>query len=218
MNDRTTHAQAQMLAQLGGPDQYGVLLVAQVGGTPNELQFIVETARYDAAAGGLRPQGDYIVRALGVFEHRVHLGVFEAMAFHSEHPLLLWYNTPRTAVQFAGKPADVHELVLDIYQAYVSTFGPWRNVAEIGRILNTQMPLVDLLMSGAGLLGTMPKPLAERMLRVLAHHQIGGSLAEAPFEAADEHGRSRLAKALIMDSSAVVALDFSVEAMGSGRG
>lgn len=209
---------ANLLAELGAETQYGVLLVAQVGGAPNELQLIVETAEYDAAVQGLRPQHNYIIRALGVREHRLQLGVFASLAFATEHPLLYHYNTPLVAVQFEGKAADIHELVLDVYQAYVSTFGPWRNLAEIGGDLNPSLPLVDLLRTGEGLLGTMPKPLAERMGRVLVHHGLRASLSEqADFESEDEHGRSRMMQVLLLDNSALVALDFSVERMGTAK-
>lgn len=209
---------ARLLAELGGENQVGVLLIAQMGGAPNEMQLIVETAEYDADAQGLRPRGNYIIRALGVREHRLHLGVFGGLQFLHEHPLLLHHNTPRTAVHFEGKPADVNELVLDIYQAYVSTFGTWRTLVDMGRDLNPSQPLVNLLQAGFGLLGTMPKPVAERMSRVLAHHGMRASLAEdATFSITDEHGRSRLSQVLVLDESAIVALDFSVERMRPGK-
>ena len=37
----------QLVSELQGEQDYGVLLVAQMGGVPNELQLIVETAQYD---------------------------------------------------------------------------------------------------------------------------------------------------------------------------
>lgn len=205
----------QLLSQLEGERQYGVLLVTQMGGVPNEIQLMVETAEFDEEAQGLRPQGNYIIRALGVREHRITLGVFGSLKFLDEHPLLYHHNTPRVAVHFDGKPKDMNELVLDISQAYVSTFGPWRHLVEMDDDLNRTKPLVDLLTAGYGLLGTMPKPLAERMARVLAHHNVNASLAEdTSFETEDEHGRSKLVKLLLIDHSYVIALDFSVEQLG----
>ena len=205
----------QLLSQLEGERQYGVLLVTQMGGVPNEIQLMVETAEFDEEAQGLRPQGNYIIRALGVREHRITLGVFGSLKFLDDHPLLYHHNTPRVAVHFDGKPKDMNELVLDISQAYVSTFGPWRHLVEMDDDLNRTKPLVDLLTAGYGLLGTMPKPLAERMARVLAHHNVNASLAEdASFETEDEHGRSKLVKLLLIDHSYVIALDFSVEQLG----
>ena len=205
----------QLISELQGEQDYGVLLVAQMAGVPNEIQLIVETARYDAAAEGLRPQHDYVIRVLGVREHRVNLGVFGRLTFTDDHPLLYHHNTPRVAVYFDGKADDVNDLVLDISQAYVSTFGQWRHLVDMAEDVNRALPLVELFSSGYGLLGTMPKPLAERMAKVLAHHGVGHSLTEdSSFDTQDEHGRSRLAKLLLIDQSYFIALDFSVEQMG----
>lgn len=205
----------QLLSRLEGDQQYGVLLVTQMGGVPNEVQLVVETADYDDTVQGLRPTGDYIIRALGVREHRISVGVFAHLRFLDDHPLLYHHNTPRVAVHFNGRPENVNELVLDVSQAYVSTFGPWRHLIEMEDDLNRSRPLVDLLTAGYGLLGTMPKPLAERMGRVLAHHGMNPSLSEdATFETVDDHGRSKLLKLLLLDQSYVIALDFSVEQMG----
>ena len=210
-------AREQLLDELQGEHDYGVLLMAQMGGVPNELQFIVETARYDEAAQGLRPQHDYTIRALGVREHRFSLGVFGRLSIVAEHPLLYHHNTPRVALYFDGKAANVNELVLDISQAYVSTFGQWRHLVDMAEDINRAMPMVDLLESSYGLLGTMPKPLALRLEKVLGHHEVGCTLSEdASFETTDEHGRSRLAKLLLIDQSYVIALDFSIERMGGG--
>ncbi len=205
----------QLIGELQGERDYGVLLVAQMGGIPNEIQLIIETAKYDENAQGLRPQHDYIIRALGVREHRVNLGVFGRISFTDDHPLLYHYNTPRVAVHFDGKAENINELVLDISQVYVSTFGQWRHLVDMADDINRSVPMVDLLKSGYGLLGTMPKPLAERMARVLAHHGVTATLSEETgFEIEDEHGRSKLAKLLLLDHSFVIALDFSVEQMG----
>jgi hypothetical protein len=205
----------QLISELQGEQDYGVLLVAQMGGVPNELQLIVETAKYDASVEGLRPQHDYTIRVLGVREHRVNLGVFGSLSLSDDHPLLYHHNTPRVAIYFNGKPDDVNELVLDISQAYVSTFGRWRHLVDMADDINRTVPMVDLLNSGYGLLGTMPRPLAERMAKVLTHHNIAYNLTEdASFEATDDHGRSKLAKLLLIDQSYFIALDFSVELMG----
>ena len=204
----------QLLSELGAEKDYGIFLAIQVGGAPNELQLFIETAQYDEQAQGLRPRNQYLIRALGVHEHRVSVGVFARLAFLDDHPLLYHHNTPKVEVYFEGKPQDVNELVLDISQAHASTFGPLRHlVADINR----GKPLVDLLNSGGGMLGEMPKPLAERMAKVLAHHNLKATLIEdEAFAAQDEHGRSRLSKLLAIDDSYVVALDFSVEQMGKG--
>lgn len=209
---------AKLLSELQAEQDYGVLLLTQIGGAPNELQMIVETAVYDEAAQGLRPRGAYAIRVLGVREHRATLGVFGTLKFLDEHPLLFHHNTPRTAVHFDGKAKSIYELVLDISQAYVSTFGRWRNIIDQHDDINNAMPLVDLLATGYGMLGTMPKPLAERISKVLAHHGVRATLSEdANFSATDEHGRSKFAKLLLIDTSYVIALDFSVDQVGAPR-
>lgn len=205
----------QLLNDLKGERDYGVLLVAQMGGVPNELQFVIETAEYDDTVKGLRPRRNYVVRALGVREHRISVGLFGRLSFTDEHPILYHHNAPRVAIHFDGKPASINEMIVDISQTYITTFGPWRNVAEMGEDLNRAMPMVKLLETGFGLLGIMPKPLAQRMAKVLEHHKVKYSLSEeANFESVDEHGRSRMAKALLVDFGYVVAMDFSVEEMG----
>lgn len=206
-----------MLDELGGTADYGILLLGQIGGVPNEIQLLIETAVYDDAAQGLRPRHTYAVRALGVREQRLSLGVFGRLQFLTEHPLLVHHNTPLAAVHFSGHPAHVEDLTLDISQAYVSTFGPWRHLIEQADDLNRSAPLVELLQAGAGQLGIMPLPLAERLARVLEHHGLTASVAqETEFAAEDEHGRSRLLQLLLIDQSYVIALDFSVEVVGKG--
>ena len=201
----------QLIDDLQGEEDYGIFLAAQMGGAPSELQLIIQTARFDEAAQGLRPRRQYVVRILGVLEHRVSLGVFGRFFIADEHPILYHHNLPRVEVHFEGKPADVNELVLDIHQAYVTTFGPWR---ELASDVNRSEPLVNLLTSGSGILGTMPQPAAERMARVLEHHGMTATLDQHSRDSEDEHGRSRMLKLLGIDDSYFVALDFSVEEMG----
>lgn len=201
----------RLLEDLSHEHGYGVLLVAQMGGVPNELQLLIQTAEYDANVEGLRERRRYIVRALGVREHKLSLGLFGRLAFLDDHPLLYHHNTPTAGVFFRGHVAQVADVVLDLSQAHASTFGPWRPLAND---INRAAPLVDLLASGGGLIGEMPQPAAERMVKVLAHHGIEHKLIEQTnFETVDEHGRSRLAHLLLIDEGYVIALDFSVEFM-----
>lgn len=206
----------QLLSELQGDQHYGILLAAQMGGVPEEIQLLFETAVYDERANGLRPRGNYIVRALGVREHRVSLGLFNQLGWHDDHPLLYHHNTAPVALHFEGSPADAGALTLDISQAYATTFGPWRHLTDYHSGLNRSQLLVDLLASGEGLLGVMPLPLAERIAKVLAHHGMTAHLAQDPdYATHDEHGRSRLARLLLIDDGYVIALDFSVEQMGA---
>jgi hypothetical protein len=201
-----------LLSDLKGENGVGVLLAAQMGGTPNELQLMVQTGQFDPVKQGIRPRRQFTIRAIGVEEHRLSLGLFGALFFADEHPILYHHNLPRAAIHFTGTPADVHELVLDIHQAWVSTFGPWR---ELIADINHETPLTTLLKSGAGQLGIMPRPAAERMSRVLAHHGMQTRLEPIDrYEDSDEHGRSRLYKLMGIDDSYLIALDYTVDEMG----
>ncbi|MBI5668675.1 MAG: hypothetical protein HZC41_11770 [Chloroflexi bacterium] len=203
----------QLFNDLKGENSYGIFLAAQMGGVPNELQLIIQTARYDDAAQGLREGNAYIIRVLGVREHRITLGIFGNLfvASGEDHPILFHHNTPRVTLHFEGTARDIPELVLDIHQAYVLTFGPWR---ELAGDINRSQPLVNLLASGKGTLGSFPRPAAERLAKVLRHHGLSLTTDEEPFEAEDEHGRSRLMTLLGVGDSYFVALDYTVEQMG----
>ena len=205
----------QLMQETVGEHNFGVLLTLQMSGVPNEVQLIIETAEYDPQRQGLKPKQAYIVRALGVREHMGSVGMFARLLFVDDHPLLLHHNTPKTSIYFTCTPEDVNALVLDISQAYVLAFGGWRHMTDPTDDINRAMPLVDLLQTGDGILGVMPKPAAERIGRVLEHHGLAVRLVEdTTFAAQDEHGRSRLAKLLLIDDSYFIALDFSVEYLG----
>ena len=202
----------RLIDELQGPDDVGVLLMAQMGGVPNELQLFIQAAVYDEAAQGLRDKNGYMVRVLGVQEHRMSLGLFGSMFMADEHPILLHHNDPKLVVHFEGQASDINELVLDIHQAHASTFGPWR---ELAGDINWDQPLVDLLKSGGGVLGTMPKTAAEHMVRVFEHHGMSAHLeGVSERDDTDEHGRSTLWKLLGIGDSYFVALDFTVDVMG----
>jgi len=201
-----------LLSEVNGDDEVGILLLAQLGGVPNELQLFIQTAMYDDAVKGLRDRSNYIIRVLGVREHRLSLGIFGTLFFSEAHPILLHHNEPKTDVYFEGQPEDNNALVLDLIQAHASTFGPWR---EFAGDLNREIPLSDLLKRGEGRLGTMPRSAAERMQRVLAHHGMQSRLdSDDARESTDEHGRSTQWKLLGIGDSYFVALDFAVDTMG----
>lgn len=203
----------KLLSDLAGEHDVGILLIAQMGGVPNELQLIIQTAQYDEAVQGLRERGGYIIRVMSVREHRLSLGLFGKLFFADEHPILLHHNEPTVQVHFEGQPKDVNELVLDIHQAHATTFGPWR---ELAQNINREKPLADLLASGGGLLGQMPKTAALRMARVFEHHHMQAHLvgADAEKPKTDDHGRSTQWQLLGVGDSYFVALDFVVDSMG----
>lgn len=201
----------QLFQELEGEDRFGVLLLAQLDAVPETLQLIVTTTRLDPVTGGFRDIGQYIVRAIGVAEHRLTLGLFTTTIIRQDHPLLHQYNTAPVGLFFRGQPDDVNALFGDVMQAYASTFGPWRQPPTY---LNTSKPLLSLLASGGDLIGQMPTPLAENLAKALESHGLETRAIAEPTETEDEHGRSRLRNVLLMDESYIVAFDFTVEILG----
>ncbi len=195
----------QLLDELKGENDYGVLLMVQMDGVPDTLQAIIATTQYDDSASGLRDKHQYIVRAVGVKEHQVSVGMFKSLKLMDDHPLSYAYNTTPVALFFRGTPKDTNELVLDLFQGYASTFGPWRQIPEY---LNTSKPLVELLSGGGDLLGQMPLPLAERLQKVLEHHGLETKLVE------DKQTEPKM-KVLTLDESYIMALDFTIESFGN---
>lgn len=194
----------KLLNELAGEQDLGVLLMTQMDGVPDTIQVAITTTKFDSAVNGLREQTHYVIRCVGVREHQISVGLFHTIKIVDEHPLLYQYNEIPVGVFFRGKAQKPTELVLDVFQAHASTFGPWRHVPDY---LNTSKPLTDLLASEGDLVGEMPKPLAERMQKVLEHHQLETKLIEGKLEAP-------LVKALVMDESYVIAMDFTVEELG----
>jgi hypothetical protein len=202
----------QLLKDLEGDNAVGVLLLVQMDSVPETLQLVIATAEYDEKAGGLRDKTRYLIRAIGVQEHRASVGIFRTLEFSTDHPLLYQYNQTPAGVFFRGQAADPNALLVDMLQAYASTFGPWR---QIPQYLNTGKPLFSLLTSGGDLLGEMPKPLADRIVPVLEKHKLETKIIEgqSPLDS-DEHGRSQLMQALVIDDSYLVAIDFTVDILG----
>lgn len=205
----------QFFEDVRGEDRHAALLVTQVGGMPGELQAIIQIAQLDDEAGGLRPLRSYIVRALGVLDHRVvTLGTTVGdVSLSDDHPLLYEFVTAPTAVFFRGQPDDINATVLDIAQAHASTFGPWRHFPQY---LNVEQSLYALLASGGGLLGQMPQPFADEVLKVCQRHglethtQVGQPYVKAH---ANPMGQTEVL-ALLLGDSYFVAHAFSFEEMG----
>ena len=219
----------QFIEEINDENGYGVFLLSQMDAIPDTLQFVIATTEYDEEVDGLRDKSRYVVRALGVREHKISMGMFNKISFMEkvEHPLLYQYNTPPTAVFFRGKPDNVQELILDIFQGYASTFGNWRHIPQY---LNITKNLLDLLTSDGDLLGEMPKPLAQYLEKVFQKHDLETKLIEDMQELSThrkstdehehehehhhEHKHAPQMKLLMLDNSFVVALDFSVEELG----
>ncbi|GAB4314542.1 MAG: hypothetical protein Kow00117_06780 [Phototrophicales bacterium] len=198
----------QLMDEVNTEQGYGVFLMAQMDSAPDTLQFIIATTEFDETVNGLRDKHRYIVRCIGVQEHQIMLGMFKHISLHQkeEHPLLYQYNTTPVGLFFRGNPTNVNELILDVFQGYASTFGQWRHIPDY---LNVSKPLVDVFSSGGDLVGEMPKPLADRLDKILKHHQLETKIIEG-----ERHKEMPYMKALLLDESYVVAIDFSVDKLG----
>jgi hypothetical protein len=206
---------ARLLEDVAHADGHVATLVAQVGAAPNELQLVLETARLDVARGGLLPQNAYIVRALGVLEHRISgLGMTAGdLAIHEQHPLLGVYVEPVVAVFFRGQARDVPALVAAIVAAHRAVLGDWRPFPQF---LADEVPLAEHLAGGGGLLGQMPATLASEIVPLLV--AAGLEVKQAEEQAyVDRHDhpalRAQRPKALVIGESWVVAYDFAVDGM-----
>lgn len=209
----------ELIHFLQGEHNVGVLLMVQMGGVPEELQLIIQTATYDEKVGGLREKKAYIIRALGVKEHRTTVGIFGSLFFATDHPILYHHKSPLYKVEFKGTPQDPNELVLDIQAAYSATFGPWRDLAED---INREKPLYDLLQSGEGTLGTMPEQAANRMLKVFDHHNMLAHLDKVEDKRGtdpdDDHGEfSTELQLLGIDDSYFIGYSFMVDEMNARK-
>lgn len=201
----------QLIRELEGDNDVGVLFVAQMGKVPDEIQLIIQTAQYDADADDLRDRTTYLVRGFGVVEHRVTLGAFGSLFFAIQHPILYHHNAAQHEIRFEGIPADPNALLLDIQAAYSTTFGPWRSLTND---INTELPLFDLLKQGQGTLGELPLPIADLIMDVFEHHDLVATSIEISLERSDEpddDGHTERLKLLSLDDSYLVAHEFRVE-------
>ncbi len=122
----------------------------------------------------------------GVREMNLTERVVDSLAFLTEHPLLLEYNSPYEYLHFSSAPASPEEAVGRMYLAHQDLVGDWR---PLRRVLNqgigqAGLTLPDHLRSGWGMLAHGPSPvicaLAEavaplmRVYRNPEHHLNAG--------------------------------------------
>lgn len=205
----------QFFEDLQGENRQAALLVAQVGASPNELQLITQVAEYDDEVQGLRPIRTYVIRVLGVLEHRiVNFGTtVDKVSMESDHPLLYQYVQKPTALFFRGEVGNSDSLTVDILQAHAMTFRGWRDFPEY---MNTGQPMNTLFASGGGLLGQMPEALADNLIKVLEHHGLEHKITQdKPY--VKVHDNPALLQTplqvLIFGMSYFVAYGFSIEEM-----
>lgn len=205
----------QFFADLEGENRQAALLVAQVGASPNELQLIIQIAEFDESVQGLRPIRSYIIRVLGVLEHRlVNFGTtVNDVKIVEEHPLLYEYTQKPTAVFFRGAVENPDSVLMDIAQAHATIFYPWRHFPQY---LNMEQALSTLLESGGGLIGQMPAPLAEAVIKVLEHHKLEYKTADGePYIKLHDNPallQTKL-KVLLFGGSYFISYGFSIQEM-----
>lgn len=207
-------ARQQFLEDMSGDDRHAAILVAQVGGMPTELQLIVQTSEYISGEGGLKPLRTFIIRVNGVIEHRVvNLGMTAGdVQLTGDHPLLWQYTEKPAGVFFRGTPEDPHALGLALSQVYLDVFDMWRTFPNY---INTSQPLNELLTSGGGLLGQMPRPLADKVVPLLERHGLETKVIydESYIERAEGPMREQEMLALIFDDSYFISQMFTFELM-----
>ena len=201
---------ASILNEIAPENNLGVLLAAQMGGTPQEVQIILQTTEYHEEKDALRPTGQYIVRAIGVREHRLSVGLFGAMVLADANPLLFPHNEKILQVYFTGQPESIDALLIDINQLYAQTYGRYDPFRRMADELNPTMPLATLLSKERGFLGEMPEPFAITIGNVFERHGMKTNFIES-----DDHRPPEPFRLLVMDDSYLVAQMFSAEPMGN---
>ncbi|HLA43358.1 MAG TPA: hypothetical protein VJZ27_07995 [Aggregatilineales bacterium] len=216
MSDQPDQTLQQILETLESEDHLGVLLAAQLGGTPQEVQLILQTTEYNDTHDALRPIGQYIIRAIGVREHRLSVGLFGTMVLSHQNALLYPHNEKMIQVYFRGSPENVDSLMIELNQLYGQTYGQYDPLRRMAEEINPARPLESLLKGGQGLLGNMPEPFAQKVAALLERHQMKARLLDD--EEANEHRPPMQFQSLVMDDSFLIAQLFSADPMGSPGG
>jgi hypothetical protein len=210
MHDTDQSLQA-LVQQLQSDHYLGILLAAQMGGTPEEIQLFVQIAAYDEQKDAITPQVVYAVRCLGVREQRLSLGLFNTIVHVDQDNALLWnHNFTYQQVYFRGQVEAVDSLMLELNQLYGKHYGPFRSLADD---INRALPLERLLSSGHGLVGEMPSPMAERVQQLFARYDLQTTIV-----AAEQDTPPVQFQLLVMDDSFLIAQRFSVEQMQGKHG
>lgn len=193
----------KLIETLHDDHKLGLILLAQMGGTPEEVQMMVQIADYDEEKDAIKPDPKvYLLRCLGVQEHRLSLGFFNRMVLVEDHPLLWHHNFPFQQIYFRGEPTNIDELMLALSQLYGQLYGKFRNLADD---LNLAVPLGTLLAGGYGLLGEMPLPLANTVKSLLEQYGLTVNFVESE---TDEPPGFKL---LVMDDTYFIGQIFNAE-------
>lgn len=181
----------------------GILLAAQMGATPQEIQLVVQSADYNEETQAVTSQQGYIIRCIGVQEHRFSVGMFNRLVVVDDHPLLWNHNAQYKQIYFSGHCEDVDGLMLELNQIYGQHYGIVRSLADD---INRMAALGTILGRGNGLLGEMPEPMADLVKTLLERYDYNVNLLDAELE------KSPIPfKLLVLDDSYVIAQMYSVD-------
>lgn len=198
-----------IIETLSASDKIGVLLMAQMGATPQEVQFILQTADYDEETYTVTTGDTFIIRCIGVEDHRISVGMFIRLIVTDDHPVLWNYNEQFQQIYFKGTPDNVDGLMLELNQLYGQHYGEARNLAQD---INRMAPLETILTRGSGLLGEMAGPMAEKVKALFERHGL-----EVNLLASEQEEPPIKHSLLVMDDSFVIAQMFSADQV-EGRG
>lgn len=207
----------KILQELEPENHLGIFMLAQMGGVPQEVQMIIQTAQFNEATKQLKPIGQYIIRAIGVGEQKLALGIFNAAVLSTDHPVLYHFNEKLVQVYFRGQPENVDVLMLELQQLYDQTYLQKRSMVDD---INRSRPLGILLSSGHGMLGQMPLPFAEKVKTLLARYDLTCNFVDVEDEHHHDHGDhghehpAIKYQLLAMDDSYIIAQLFSADPMG----
>ena len=82
---------------------------------------------------------------------------FASLEIVGRHPVLVDYQEPWDSLYFSTSPADPQALITELQRLADRVFARWR---PLDRYLNPQVPALDLLAGGSGLLLEAPRSLA----------------------------------------------------------
>ncbi len=110
------------------------------------------------------------IACTGVREMALTEWVVDSLAFLTEHPLLLEYNSPHEYLHFSSTPACPEEVIGRMYLAHQQVVGDWW---PLSRVLNPSvgqagLTLPTLLRAGRGMLAHGPSPVISALAEAVA--------------------------------------------------
>jgi len=190
--------------ELEAENTIGLLIGAQLGASPSELNVIVRTATADRQTGAIHTINQYLITASGTVEHKLTLGLFDGMGYAEQHPLLQHHNATGIKVFITSAVADPDALLWAIDELYTETFGKLR---DLNADLNQRADPREVLQNGMGVLATLPAPFAAQVDQLLIEQSIGHQMVPTD----PKIGGCAL---LAFDDSYMIARSFAVQILG----